>query len=661
MYTDTQVNGLCKSESLVSAEEIKAGTVTPEIVVRYREEFPELSAEALMETIEADFIASGSNDGLPPFWSGDEDNHSFLELPECDEPCDEFEGEECAECEKPLSECKCDQFEQASQLREHFERIKDRWESNVGTYEGDSKWLGMSFNPVFEPGEADRGEKQEVYLGGHSFLDHGITQLIRAASWATDVPEPFCATMALFTFSSACGKGLQVSFKQGEQTSLGIYSLALARSGTGKTKAGKILCGPLTDIHNERRKKWNDFSKPKLEIKKRALTSRLNKLQKDYEKNGSEELLNQMTELQADLDKIEKELQPPTIYLEDVTVERLVGLLPLSGEQMTYYSSDAGAAIQNVLGKYNKDSRPDDHVLLKSYSLEPFSQARVTREDVSLESPWGSLLWMTQPDKWAHLSKNEWLREGGFLPRCLLAEFECEPKDDDGTEKSVPQPLLDHYKAKFRELFNAYRLPVEKGEAPKIIQVSKRAAEMMRKFHNEVAEYRRKNNAIDAFAARRVENAKRIAGTLHAAYFGNKAHEIELHWVTVHYAIKVIRWFMERQEKLLQSHVEETQNNELEKFRPKFLKSGCCITMREATNRLRIPEKKVREWVENSETIVDPIGGGKVKALKITDCRNPNATVTTYVHHVRVIDPSRHMEEMAKSGIVKPTRPYGGR
>jgi Protein of unknown function (DUF3987) len=354
-----------------------------------------------------------------------------------------------------------------------------------------------------------------------------------------------------------------------------------------------------------------------------------------------------MVKAQAELDQVDRELNPPTIYLEDVTVERLASLLPLSGEQMTYYSSDAGAAIQNVLGKYNKDSRPDDHILLKSYILEPFSQARLTREDVNLESPWGSLLWMTQPDKWEHLSKNQWLRERGFLPRCLLAEFECEPKDDDGTEKRVPQPLMDYYNEKFRAIFNAYRKPAEKGEAPKIIKASKYAAELMRKFHNEVAEYRRKNDAIDAFAARWVENAKRIAGVLHAAYFAHKAHEHELHWVTVHYAIKVMRWFMERQQKLLQDHVEEADNEDYERFRTKFTKLGRCMTMREI-EKMRISEETIRKWAEKIGTHKywnhdGPNGTWKHEGvlteepvLKITEGRNANGSVTKYVHHCSI-------------------------
>jgi hypothetical protein len=396
-----------------------------------------------------------------------------------------------------------------------------------------------------------------------------------------------------------------------------------------------------------------------LDVKKKTLVSKLNKLQKLYEKEESTELLDQMVAAQADLDKVDRELNAPTIYLEDVMVERLAALLPLSGEQMSFYSSDAGAAIQNVLGKYNKDSRPDDHILLKSYSLEPFSQARLTREDVSLEAPWGSLLWITQPDKWAHLSKNEWLREGGFLPRCLLAKFECQAQYDDGTKKTVPDSLLQHYKAKFRELFNTYRLPVEKGEAPKIIRVTEESAEMMRRFHNEVVDIHRGTETTKVFVSRWVENAKRIAGVLHAAYFGAKAHEEPMHWAMVFYAIKAIRFFIDRQNALLSEHVEETENEDYERFRKKFQKSGQCMTMREI-KRMRLSEKTVREWSDKIGTFKYwnhdgpdgtwlPVGVIAEKPiLQITEVTGPNGAKTVYVHHCRISKES--LENRLKTG-----------
>jgi hypothetical protein len=64
----TQSTGLHKSESLLSAEEIEDAIVTPEIIHRYRERFPKLGAAALIDTIEADFCASYSSEGLPPFY-----------------------------------------------------------------------------------------------------------------------------------------------------------------------------------------------------------------------------------------------------------------------------------------------------------------------------------------------------------------------------------------------------------------------------------------------------------------------------------------------------------------------------------------------------------------------------------------------------------------
>jgi hypothetical protein len=252
---NTCQTALIKGESLLSAKEIEVGTVTSAIVDRYYGEFPELTGDTLRETITADFV-DADPDGFPPFI----DVEAYTRLNEIDgEP--ELTQEEkdaldvCDECEKPFTECACGD-EDETQWKQYRATLQNRWDSDVSTlHDGDDRWTGQHFEPVFETGESERDEYSEAYFGGHTFRDHGITQLIRATSEAAGVPEPFCALMSLFTFSSALGKGLQVSFKPGEQTSLGIYSLALADSGGGKTKGGKILCSPLTDIHHRAKKR----------------------------------------------------------------------------------------------------------------------------------------------------------------------------------------------------------------------------------------------------------------------------------------------------------------------------------------------------------------------------------------------------------------------
>jgi Protein of unknown function (DUF3987) len=626
----------------VNALEVINDEITLEILKRYGAENPNLSDTDLYDLITEENAA----DDIPPVWEVE----AFLSLNLGTSIYDGNPVQTCPYCEGELAEpeecerhnwhhpkrCECDQDAETEAWREYAKHFRNCLESNVSVWhDGNAKWTGQSFKPVHEPDEHP-DEQDPFYFGGHTFRDHGVTQLIRSVSESTGVPEALCALMVLHTFSSGVGKGLLVSFEPGEVTSLGIYALALARSGTGKTKAGKILCGPLTDLHTARRTQWERLTKPRLQADRKILTSKIAKLIKQSERDDSDSVRDQMVKAETELAKIEGQLQAPCIYLEDVTVERLADLLPLSGEQMSYFSSDAGAAIQNILGKYNKDSRPDDHVLLKSYSMEPFSQARLSREDVNLRAPWGSLLWLTQPDKWQHLVGNQWLREGGFLPRCLLAEFHCEPQFNNGEQKVVPTALLEHFNKRFCELFGAYREPVETGAESKTIIVSSMAAKMMRDFHNEIVARRRQSDSMDAFSARWVENAKRIAGVLHASYFGADAHNHELHWVTVLYAIKAIRWFMERQAALLNETVEKQAADEEEKFNRAYLKSAKCINLRDLARNQGITESKVRQWIEEMKTFENRNHDGTVTRFKkyaITEIRNPNRTLTKYFHH----------------------------
>jgi Protein of unknown function (DUF3987) len=226
-----------------------------------------------------------------------------------------------------------------------------------------------------------------------------------------------------------------------------------------------------------------------------------------------------------------------------------------------------------------------------------------------------------------HLSGNEWLREGGFLPRCLFGEFKCEPQFDDGIEKCVPLALIQHYAKKFRGLYEAYRKAIGDGAEPQIITVNPDAARMMRNFHNEVTDYRRRNDEIDGFSARWVENAKRIAGVLHAEYYGAKAHEKPLQIEMVEYAIKVVRYFIGKQKELLAPIIEEAKDRDIEKFANLIKERSGCATMRELV-RSKLSEEQIEE-------IIEMYNGRYV----ISEHENSNKTVTKYVHHENIGEP----------------------
>jgi hypothetical protein len=163
----------------------------------------------------------------------------------------------------------------------YIKGVLDRAESNMSVcHDGDMTFAGQSFVPIWEA-EDEPNEMDWEYLGGHTFRNHGITQLIRATSEATAIPESLCTILALTTFSAAIGRGLQISFKPDEFTSLGLFCIPLSRSGSGKTQAAKHLAKPLIDLHNERQKHWKKNLQPKLLAKKEYLESSVKRFQKE--------------------------------------------------------------------------------------------------------------------------------------------------------------------------------------------------------------------------------------------------------------------------------------------------------------------------------------------------------------------------------------------
>jgi Protein of unknown function (DUF3987) len=216
----------------------------------------------------------------------------------------------CDDCGKPF-DCKCNSnglctcgkactCDQDTEVYTRYQKeLRERRESgmsrcNDGVYGG----TGENFIPIREIAGYDEktgepfysSESDQAYLGGHTFRDDTTNQLIRAVSEVTGVPEELCALAVLFTFSSAIGKGLEVSFKRSEKTPLGIYILAFAISGGGKSKMALALCKALTDLHNKLREEWEKGTKPRLLARKSLLETKVSRLKKQYEKSDEADI-----------------------------------------------------------------------------------------------------------------------------------------------------------------------------------------------------------------------------------------------------------------------------------------------------------------------------------------------------------------------------------
>jgi hypothetical protein len=148
------------------------------------------------------------------------------------------------------------------------------------------------------------------------------------------------------------------------------------------------------------------------------------------------------------------------------------------------------------------------------------------------------------------------------------------------------------------------------------------AADLMRKFKNEVIRYQNKHKALGQFPARWAENAKRIAGVLHAEYYGDKAHERPLQIETVEYAIKAMRYLIHKQKELLHLEMKQAEDSQWTKFKAFLESNGKCVTMRDLV-RKRFSEEWVRENVERWNAV-------HTCKISITDVINPSGQKSVY-------------------------------
>jgi hypothetical protein len=239
----------------------------------------------------------------------------------------------------------------------------------------------------------------------------------------------------------------------------------------------------------------------------------------------------------------------PTLVCEDVTTEKLAVLLAENNETLFSASSDAGQALNVLLGRYNRLRRTDDTLYLKGYSGDFCRVDRASRRSVVLNSPCLTLLWLVQPEKLDAMASVKSLAEGGFLPRVMLCEVDGEPMPDSGSIQSIDPDAQKDWDALILDLFRIYH---QRTGEPHALEMSKQAELKLREHHNRIVERRLAELAdADSYAARWNEWAWRLGVVLHAAEHGVNAYNIVLEAATADSAVRLADWFADQQLQLL--------------------------------------------------------------------------------------------------------------
>ena len=355
-------------------------------------------------------------------------------------------------------------------------------------------------------------------------LPPAVREMVQAAVAALNTSETLTAVSALATVSSSLGKGIALQSGPERVTRGNLYIIASARSGTGKTEAFRPIIEPL--LAEERRfiESWGAIHRDD-----------------DNQRPGADRTW-------------------PQWVCEDVTAEKLAQVLQSNGETVASLSSDAGAVLSNLLGRYAKRGRTDDALYLKAYSGERCLVDRMKRT-IRLESPCLSLFWLLQPEKLKTLYRERQLVDSGFLARVMPVQTRA--RIAKIREDAPPIPI--ECREAWSRLISALCGRFHDADQPVVVQATKGARKALNEHYNSLVDRRESDLAdIDEFAARWNEWAWRLTVVLHCAAHGSSAADRSVETQTAESAVTLADWFA-RQQLFILEEVRAQKRSEIER------------------------------------------------------------------------------------------------
>jgi hypothetical protein len=341
---------------------------------------------------------------------------------------------------------RCDPPKPETAVRQIAESIS-RYEPAIGTTDRPEDWpeiipIGRK---AIDPISADC---LPVWLG----------EMVRAVAESTETPFEMAALMGLAVTSSCVAAKADVSPEPGYAEPLNVYSCPAMESGNRKTAIVKRLIAPLEE--------WERFEAERIEperkrllSERRTLESRIEGLRKRASRKG-----NDPNALTQDILLLERQLpeipSSPRLFCDDVTPERLAGLMHEQRGRMAVFS-DEGGVFDILAGRYS-NGIPNVDLWLKGHSV---SALRVDRQDrtrppIIIDKPHLTVGISPQPDVLASLRDKPGFRGRGLLARFLYALPQSRLGYRSLTPKAVPTDVETRYRASMFALLGYHPDPV---------------------------------------------------------------------------------------------------------------------------------------------------------------------------------------------------------
>jgi len=371
--------------------------------------------------------------------------------------------------------------------------------------------------------------------------------------------------------NAAIGPGLFVrNPRNNDKTQSNLYFIGAAEPGSGKSRVMKPIIEPLLAYQSVYKATWDREKRPKLLARFQELELELKRMDKgasksskasayDPETEGDEGqggggigrglsfnsmssagLGDRRAEILRELAMLKPQMIAPRMMVKDISVQGMGVFLQGHNGRAISIDPDAREPVSNVLGKMN-GGKADESIYLGAFYGEPYVCDRITRESVTVDNTWISILWLVQNDKFEELLKNRNILRGGFLSRFLFCEVDAPPSSREGGVGIDPDKAA-YYATAVTRIVSAYY----HAEVPKAVELSGDAADVLARYHDRyLAKYQSGRKELWIFENRYAELATRLALTLHVMRYTDAACDFTISREQVEDAIEVIEWFAE--------------------------------------------------------------------------------------------------------------------
>jgi hypothetical protein len=380
-----------------------------------------------------------------------------------------------------------------------------------------------------------------------------LSNYVKAVAEDTQTPEDLASVIGLSVVATTLAGKIKIEGKPGWQEPLNIYTAAIMNPAERKSSVFNHMAKPLIIYEAEINSKLKiEIAESKVE--KEILENTLRNMKAAAAKKNDFEAKEKAKELGRQLEAFE-EKRPVRILADDVSPEKVSGLLSENNARMSIMSAEGGI-FEIMAGRYSSNGGCNIDVFLKGHSGDMLRVDRVGRPPDHVDDPALTMGLAIQPDVLTGVMDNSSFRGRGLTARFLFSMPKSKVGSRNIKSNPIPEQIKNEYFKNINILMSTSQNEVmvmkESGlvleKEVNILRLSVEAEEKSFQFAQEM-EPRLVDDleSIKDWAGKLHGAVLRIAGILHCStYVGiENFWDIEVSEDTLTKAIIIGRYFIE--------------------------------------------------------------------------------------------------------------------